>query len=109
MLILGGLLSFGSASAQFPATPSAEAMDAASLIATACVKSATGSASIECLGTGAEEIVDPLEDEHGQVGAQSVAFSAVAPEAIVWFGSRRTVPIPTPFIDSATARGPPSG
>ena len=104
LLILGGLLGFGSVGAQSPAAESAHGMRAAAATAPVCVTNAASLASAECWVTDSEEIVDPVEAGHGQAGAQSV----VAPEPFVSFGSRHTVPIPTPSIDSVAARAPPS-
>ncbi|MFZ1865307.1 MAG: hypothetical protein WAU39_13865 [Polyangiales bacterium] len=108
LLILGGLLGFGSGGAQSPAALSARGIDAAVAAVGACTTHATSLASIDGLGTGSEEIVDSLEDGHDQATAQSTAFSPVALEASVSVGVRPTTPTRTPFVDSDAARGPPS-
>jgi len=108
LLILGGLLSLDLAGSSSLAASSADAMNDAAAIATACVPNATGSASIECLGTGSEETDDPVEDGREQATTESLELLPLAPGAAVWFGSCCDVRLPRTFVEPAAARAPPS-
>lgn len=105
-LILGGLLSFGSARAAWPAASSAHSINAATAATGVFATSATPSASID--EAVSEEIIDPLEDLHDHAAAQSVGFLSVTPEASISVGPRPVSPIPAAVVESAEARGPPS-
>ena len=107
LLVLEGLLSLDLAGTPSLAAASADAMNETAAIPTACVPSATGSASIERL-TGFEETDDPVEDEREQATTKSFDLLPLAPGAAVWFGSRFRVRLPRPFVESAAARAPPT-
>lgn len=105
-LILGGLLSFGSAGEPSPAAPLAHSIDTAATTTGVFATSGTKSASID--EAVSEDIVDPLENILEHATAQSVVLLPVANEASISFGSRLATPIPTSVVESAEARGPPS-